>query len=140
MTFKDKRIYVKLKDEHYNLIKWKFTQEEINQINFSLKIIALRYAQSNLIHRRVNYNFNPKNTCFTLNEIVIHPSLNKIPNLKGGGGSYGAGQTFIIKEYKINNNLVANTIADGKDDKNKYYDDDDVTIGEIKESYKSNNS
>ena len=42
LTFKDKRIDVKLKDEHYNLIKSKFTQEEINQINFSLKTIALR--------------------------------------------------------------------------------------------------
>ena len=124
MKLRDKRIKINIEDVLKKELLSVFSKEEINQINFSLNEMDIKYEKDNLIYHKVIHDIKNNKDLIKLYYIIFHPHITPIRSKRSN--SFENEQSVIIKDFRINNlKLVLYDEEEDYDyDRHKKYEDE----------------
>ena len=128
---RDKRIKLNIKNELSEKLLSKFSDEEIEQINFSLNEMEIDLGTDNLIYHKIIHNIKNKKDFIKMYYIVFFPHLGNSYHIDGRD-NYEEGVPIIIKKFTINNKLVKNAEhnSENYDDENNSEDNGKKVYGD----------
>ena len=108
ILIEEKNIKINIRDEVNKELLSAFSDKDIEKINYALNLRKWKLNWDNLIFHKVIHNIKNKKDFIKYYCIVFSPSITGSKDGMGAGGY----QPIIIKEFKINNNLVKNKTED----------------------------
>ena len=126
MTLRDKRIKIKIENELDKGLLSKFTSDEITQINNSLNTIEFKHGFVNLVYQKVIHNIKYNKNYTTVYDIVFYPN-NGLSQTNTY--DYEADRPLIVKQFKINNNIVKKEKQKKEDNENDEDENNKVVDG-----------
>ena len=104
LSLRDKRVRINIEDEFDRRFLSKFSDDEIEQINFSLNEMKIGYNDKNLIYQKAIHNIKNNKDYMKIYCLVFFPNLSS-----GSGHSYTEDESIkpiIINRIRVNNILV----------------------------------
>ena len=131
LIMRDKSIKLNIKNELSEKLLSKFSDEEIEQINFSLNEMEINFGTDNLIYHKIIHNIKNKKDYIKMYYFVFFPHLGRSYH-DASEDSYDKEPPIVIKKFTINNKLVKNAEDNSKnyDDENNSKDNEEKVYGD----------
>ena len=123
IIMRDKRVKLNIKNELSEKLLSKFSNEEIEQINFSLNEMEIEFGTDNLIYHKIIHNIKNRKDFIKMYYIVFFPYLGRSFH-DAQEDEFDEELPIIIKKFTINNKLVKNAEhnSENYDDENNSED------------------
>ena len=131
IIMRDKRVKLNIKNELSEKLLSKFSNEEIEQINFSLNEMEIEFGTDNLIYHKIIHNIKNRKDFIKMYYIVFFPYLGRSFH-DASEDDFDEELPIIIKKFTINNKLVKNAEhnSENYDDENNSEDNGKKVYGD----------